>query len=175
MDKHSPHNARGFSLIEVLVTLLLTSVGILGMAAMQAKAIAYTQDSIQRNTAAMLADELMEILRADQSKIIAVDGTPRTTSDYYKLSNADFPAVTAEEDCRSLPDAPAERLGCWAKRASQVLPGVTPALLKSDFRIQPKDATIEIQLAWSVAEGACMDKNDETDSTVCHYRLRAEL
>lgn len=176
MDKYFPHHSRGFSLIEVLITLLLTSVGILGMAAMQAKAIAYTQDSIQRNTAAMLADELMEILRADQSKIIAVDGQPRGSSDYYYLPDSDENFPLAAATCNSLSNGgPTERLGCWAKRASQALPGVTPELLKSDFYIQPQGAAIEIQLAWSVAKGACMDGDNSADKTVCHYRLRAEL
>lgn len=160
---------KGFSLIEVLVTLLLTSIGILGMIAMQTKAIAYTQDSIQRNTAATLVDELMEIMRADQDKILTINGRPRevSDSDYYKKSGDPFPE--AADDCSNLPDNPAERLGCWVQRAEQRLPGVTE-LLTNEFHIQPKNATIEVQVAWSVAEGAC-----DQESTVCHYRLRAEL
>lgn len=170
MNRYLPSDARGFSLIEVLVTMLLISVGILGMVAMQAKAISYTQDSIQRNTAAALADELMEILRADQHKVITADGQPRDSSDYYKQGSSSFPS--AASDCASLPDNPAERLGCWAQRAGQALPGATD-LLTSEFHIKPIDSTIEIQLAWSVAKGACLD--GKPDGTVCHYRLRAEL
>ena len=157
---------KGFSLIEVLVTLLLTTVGILGMVAMQAKAITYTQDSIQRNTAAMLADELMEIMRADTNNVIAANGLPRESSGYYKTSGS-FPA--AADDCSSLPDAPSERLGCWAKHASQALP-VTSDLLENEFYVQSINSTIEIQLAWNVAKDACVP-----ESTVCRYKLRAEL
>lgn len=169
MNKHLPSRSRGFSLIEVLVTLLLTSVGILGMVAMQAKAIAYTQDSIQRNTAATLADELMEIMRADQSNVLTVSGLPRESSGYYSDS---LSATTG--DCSSLPSAPTERLQCWAQRAAQALPGAAD-LLSSDFHIKPVDATIEIQLAWNVAKGGCLEADGDAQSTVCHYRLRAEL
>ena len=44
----------GFSLLEVLVTLLLTTVGILGMVAMQGQAIKQTQDSVNRTHVVML-------------------------------------------------------------------------------------------------------------------------
>lgn len=169
MNRYLPSCSRGFSLIEVLVTLLLTSIGILGMVAMQAKAIAYTQDSIQRNAAAMLADELMEIMRTDTNNVLTVNGRPRESSGYYKTSGS-FPE--AADDCSSLPNDPAGRLGCWAAHASQVLPGASE-LLNSEFHIKPIGSTIEIQLAWSVAAGGCLDGNDA--GTVCHYRLRAEL
>lgn len=171
MNRYLPSCSRGFSLIEVLVTLLLTSIGILGMVAMQAKAIAYTQDSIQRNAAAMLADELMEIMRADTNNVMTANGRPRESSDYYKTSGS-FP--DAANDCSSLPTDPAGRLGCWAKHASQVLPGASD-LLNSEFHVKPVDSTIEIQLAWSVATGACLELDGDDTATVCRYRLRAEL
>ena len=48
---------QGFSLIEVLVALLLTTVGVLGMVALQGRSVQYTQDSVQRNVAVDLASE----------------------------------------------------------------------------------------------------------------------
>ena len=50
-------NSQGFSLIEVLVTIVLTTVGILGMVALQSKSIQYTQDAVNRNTAIALTNE----------------------------------------------------------------------------------------------------------------------
>lgn len=167
-------NSRGFSLIEVLITLLLTSIGILGMVALQAKAITYTQDSIQRNTAATLADELMEIMRSDRDKIITVHGAPRPTSDYYRDSGDPFPV--AATNCPSLPSTPSERLRCWGKRVKDTLP-VTDTLLVSDFYIKPVGDTVEIQLAWVVPKEACLDASDtnSANSVICHYRLSSEL
>lgn len=60
---------KGFSLIEVLVALLLTTIGILGMVALQGRSIQYTQDSVQRNTAIVLASDLIEIVRAHPKEL----------------------------------------------------------------------------------------------------------
>lgn len=54
--------ARGMSLIEVLVALLLFSFGVLGFVALQAKATGISMDAEDRTRAAMLADELISIM-----------------------------------------------------------------------------------------------------------------
>ena len=71
------HYIRGFSMIEVLVTILLICIGVLGLVALQGRTITYTQDSALRNAAAMLADDLQEMMRADLDKVIA-NGLPRS-------------------------------------------------------------------------------------------------
>ena len=50
---------QGFSLIEVMVTLVLLTVGMLGLVVMQGRGIQYTADAAQRNNALMLANEAM--------------------------------------------------------------------------------------------------------------------
>jgi type IV pilus assembly protein PilV len=171
----------GFSMIEVLVTVVLICIGVLGMVAMQGRTIAYTQDSVQRNTAAMLADDLMEMMRADSS-VVSTTGLPASSSGYYKAAGATFPS--AATTCAPLPSSAAQRLGCWAERAKAALPDATN-LLSSDFHVCrsatpgvcASGSTIEIQLAWRVRDGECMDANAgaNDDKTICHYRLRAEL
>ncbi|PXW96261.1 type IV pilus assembly protein PilV [Sphaerotilus hippei] len=49
---------RGVSLIEALIAFLLLSIGVLGMAALHARAIQYAVDGEDRNRAALLASEL---------------------------------------------------------------------------------------------------------------------
>ena len=49
-----PSAEAGFSMIEVLVTILLICIGVLGLVALQGRTITYTQDSALRNAAAML-------------------------------------------------------------------------------------------------------------------------
>ena len=51
--------ARGFTLIEILVSLLVFSVGILGMAGFQAMATRNSVDASERGRAALLANELV--------------------------------------------------------------------------------------------------------------------
>lgn len=50
---------RGMTLIEVLIAILVFSIGMLGTVAMQARAIQYSGDSEDRTRAAMLANEIV--------------------------------------------------------------------------------------------------------------------
>jgi len=160
----------GFSMIEVLVTLVLISIGVLGMVALQARTIQYTQDAVQRNTAAMLANDLVELIRA----------MPDEINDFYNAAGATFPDLPAT-GCTPLPAKAADQLSCWAERAKTALPGASD-LLTSDFYIC-RTATantcsgagdaIEIQLAWRVKEGVCENSGD--DKTICYYRLRTQI
>jgi len=175
---NSNHPTRGFSMIEVLVTIVLICIGVLGMVALQGRTIAYTQDSVQRNTAAMLADDLLELMRADLDKVLS-DGLPKSSSDYYKAKNAAFP--DAPSDCGSLASLSAsQRLGCWAEKVKASLPGAE-SLMDDEFHVcrtltsgscSGTGSTIEIQLAWAVKGGECLDGND---NEMCHYRVRVEL
>ncbi|MBB1605929.1 type IV pilus modification protein PilV [Pseudomonas sp. UME83] len=164
----SKYHHMGFSLIEVLISLLLICVGILGMVALQSKAIPYTQDSVQRSSAQMLASDLMELIRSDSANV----------SSYVKNTGSDFP--NAPDSCVPMPDSASDRLGCWAARAKTLLPGAD-SLLKGDFYIcksktpgacDASGSAVEIQIAWTSKAGECMD---ESSGTTCHYRLRTGL
>lgn len=175
----SMHAARGFTLIEALVTLFLISIGVLGMVALQGRAIQYTQDSVQRNTAAMLANDLVELMRAKP------DGLP-AASGFYKNQEADFPAKPAS--CAPMPDAAADQLACWAHQSViSALPGADD-LLTDEYFVCRTDVpgacngdgdTVEIQLAWRVKSGECLDAgagdDEDTDDTVCRYRLMTRV
>jgi type IV pilus assembly protein PilV len=50
---------QGVALIEVMVSLLIFSLGVLGLVAMQGKAITYTVDAENRSRAALLASEIV--------------------------------------------------------------------------------------------------------------------
>lgn len=170
---------RGFSMIEVLITLVLVSIGVLGMVALQTRTLQNTQDSVQRNAAASLANDLLELMRAQPAGLPA-------TSNFYKAAASNFPAVPSA-GCAATPLAPAQQLACWGEKAKLLLPGVTNELLTSDFYVcrttQPGTCTpsagsaVEIQIAWTVKAGECMDSTNvnNSTSTKCYYRLRAEL
>ncbi len=171
----------GFSMIEVLVTLVLISVGVLGMVALQARTIQYTQDSAQRNVAATLANDLVELMRAMPSGLPASSG-------FYKALGATFPEKP--NSCMPLPNNASQQLGCWADKVRSALPGVASDdgedLMKTEFYIcrtnKANECTgtgnaVEIQIAWRIREGECMDPNaeDDADSTICRYRLRTQI
>lgn len=182
-------NNKGFSLIEVLVALLLTTVGVLGMVALQGRSIQYTQDSVQRNTAVSLANELIEITRGNPQELYnaAVPKSPvnsgmKVSSLFYKDKGEDF---TDREACVTtsirVAETAKEQRDCWADKVEAMLPGGA-ALFESDVSIcrssTPGDcdgagSMLEIRLAWQVRDGACLDA-DDSDATVCTYTVRVE-
>ena len=165
--------SQGFSMIEVLITLLLVTIGVLGMVALQGRTIGYTQDSIQRSTAATLANDLIEQIRANPTGLPASSG-------FYKAAGTGFPSLLSG-GCSTTSVTASEQLACWSDRASKLLPGASD-LLTADFYVCRTSApgtcsttvgsAIEIQVAWVVKAGECLDG---TSNTKCTYRLRAEI
>jgi type IV pilus assembly protein PilV len=61
----SPRGQRGFTLIEVLVTVVLISVGLLGVAALQLTTLRANQESYARSQAGVLAADILDRMRAN--------------------------------------------------------------------------------------------------------------
>ncbi|MFM2340625.1 MAG: type pilus modification protein PilV [Pseudomonadota bacterium] len=57
-SRPSPRRLRGVSLVEVMVSLLILSVGVLGLAALQARALQQGADAEDRLRAALLAERI---------------------------------------------------------------------------------------------------------------------
>jgi type IV pilus assembly protein PilV len=57
----------GVSLIEVLVALLVTSFGLLGLAALQARAIKGNQSSMQKTQATIMSYYILDAIRVDRN------------------------------------------------------------------------------------------------------------
>ncbi|MCQ4245271.1 type IV pilus modification protein PilV [Stutzerimonas decontaminans] len=177
----------GFSLIEVLVALLLTTIGVLGMVALQGRSIQYTQDSVQRNTAIVLAGDLIEIVRAHPKELFntsppqfPMNSGLKGSSIFYKAAGDDF---DDRESCVASPSRIAqtarELRDCWADKVEALLPGGSE-LFDSDVYVcrsstpgdcDGKGSMLEIRLAWQVRDGACLDADN---SDVCSYTVRVE-
>lgn len=57
----------GFSLLEVLISVVVLSVGLLGMAGLQANALRNTQSSLQRTQISMLTHLIFDAMRANRA------------------------------------------------------------------------------------------------------------
>lgn len=147
---------QGFGLIEVLVTLILTTVGILGMVAMQTRAIHYTQDAVARDTAAALSNELVEILRAHRHELF--EKAPPDNYTYQQVTAASdaYNAAGQLQFANNCPTAAAAgaaggtgagtqlaqtlgaRVSCWVQRVQQTLPGTNEDnFIATNFRVCP--------------------------------------
>ena len=64
---------QGLTLIEVLVALLVLSIGMLGLAALQASGLSFNHDAYMRTQATTLAYDIIERMRIERDDAIAGD------------------------------------------------------------------------------------------------------
>lgn len=62
---------RGFSLLEIIITIAILAVGLLGLAGMQARALNAEADSFSRAQAMMLANEMADRMNANLTDVKA--------------------------------------------------------------------------------------------------------
>ena len=79
-----PAAQRGFTLVEALVSVLIMSIGLLGVAALQTRSLGSTNTSSKRSQAILLAGDLADRMRANR---VAAD--PTAGSHYANIGAAD--------------------------------------------------------------------------------------
>jgi type IV pilus assembly protein PilV len=106
---------RGYSLIEVLVSVTILMIGLLGLAGLQAASLRWTADASQQAAAARLAQELAEKIRAQPGEIeryvAAAVATPAVDPDCYGGAGCSVAARVATD------------LAEWRAQAAVALPG----------------------------------------------------
>lgn len=99
----------GTSLIEVLVAMVVLSIGLLGMAGLQANSLKLNQTSMQRSQASIHAYELLDLMRSDQRSAIdgnydlAEGGTPSSGTElaaWWERMRASMGSAASAEICR---------------------------------------------------------------------------
>lgn len=76
----------GFTLIEVLVTVIVLAIGLLGLAGLQFSGLRYTHSAYQTSQATILAYDILDRMRANRmaaesgSYVIGIDDTPGQAS-----------------------------------------------------------------------------------------------
>ncbi|WP_271464063.1 type IV pilus modification protein PilV [Acidovorax sp. NCPPB 4044] len=121
--------ARGFSLIEVLVAIVVLSFGMLGVVGLQAYAIQANRDARLQAQAANLARELAEMIRgnkavgaktatSDNPYLVNLSGTMATAPTEYCLS-----VSNATNGCTSAAAVASAEMTEWLARLRAELPG----------------------------------------------------
>ncbi|SPE32878.1 putative pre-pilin leader sequence [Burkholderiales bacterium] len=107
---------RGVTLIEILVAIVLLSIGLLGLAGLQLRGMQVNQGSALRSQAAILAGDLADRMRAD----VAAANPANTTGSFY---GAFTPASWAGASPPSMQDWLRSELGTLpAGVAAQAVP-----------------------------------------------------
>jgi type IV pilus assembly protein PilV len=103
MYRPSLLRSRGFTLIEILVTLVVTAVGLLGMAGFIVRASTLSSDAVQRARATVLLQDMAH--RISNNKAAALAGS-FVTGQVYGASESATP-------CIDEPDAARQQLCEW--------------------------------------------------------------
>lgn len=106
----------GISMIEVLVSILVLSIGLLGMAALMASSLRNSQSANFRSQATNLAYTYVEMMRAN------VANADNYTRDTFTDPGVCESAAEAPIDIAACPDQQSCDRGKWAKDLCYVLP-----------------------------------------------------
>ncbi|NNG11720.1 MAG: type IV pilus modification protein PilV [Halobacteria archaeon] len=99
--RHNPGTARGFGLIEVLVAVLILSIGLLGLASLQTNGMRFNHTSYLRTQATVLAYDIVDAMRANRG---AAGKSETALGGAYQTNYTDGPptgSLIAEADLRN--------------------------------------------------------------------------
>ena len=146
---------RGFGLVEVLVSLIVISVGLLGIAKMQALAFSSIGVASMRSLAALEASSLAASMHADRAYwaaggvvpgVITVTGTTISDSTLGTAADCTTAAGPNPPDCSPTTVA-AYDLQQWAQSVNALLPNPVATITCSNVVGTPVNCTI--QIAWA--------------------------
>ncbi len=144
-------NSSGFSLIEVLVSLLVLGFGLLGLAMLQNVALRNSQSANHRTVATNLAYEVIEMARANR----------RLAFRYAYIDVGDFASVN-ESTCSMTPntgDPVGDDTVAWMCHVKRALPNG-----EADITITPgaNGGLISVSITWDDARWLAAGSQAET-------------
>lgn len=130
MNETTSTHPRGFTLLEVLVALVVISIGLLGIAAMQASAIASTHSSQVESLVSIEARSLADAMQANPGYWAAGLFPASFTVSNATVSDAGLAGQST--DCSTVGCTPPQLAGYdvqqWAKQLNTQVPGSTATI-----------------------------------------------
>jgi type IV pilus assembly protein PilV len=152
-------HAHGFSLVEVLVGMLVISVGLLGVARVQALALSSTGTVRTRSMVAFAASSLAATMSADRKYWAAVQADPAVsvvvTSATVSASDPDLQSppgggCTVSSPCIAAGQLAMQDLHDWAVSLQTLLPANTsPTATVTCQIVTGNPVTCAINIAWT--------------------------
>lgn len=125
--------AAGFTLVEVLVSIVVLSFGLLGMVGLQAASLQANRDARLQSTAVVLARELAEMMRGNKDEAL------RSSNNPYLIGQVAHPlAAPTPAYCLSVGGTPCTTPGAvaqaeltdWLARVDDALPGARVSICR---------------------------------------------
>lgn len=143
--------SRGFSMVEVLVSIVISAVGLLGFAKLQAAALSNTQTARTRSLVAMQAASLAAAMNANRAYWGSAAAPARVTMRAGTVSDPDG-VLSATAACRdgegcSPAQLAADDLQSWARTAQTQFPDHEAAVACTTAALRPVHCVIEV--SWS--------------------------
>ncbi len=132
-QKNLVKRVAGFTLVEVLIALIILSVGMLGIAGLYVHSMQAGRTSLFRHHAVTLAGDVADRIRAN----------PRAAA-AYGLAGANNNCVNGGIDCTPAQMA-ANDIDLWDQQAADTLPNGTVTVVFDNGVLPP---TYEITVAW---------------------------
>ena len=132
-QKGAPQQQRGFSLVEVLIALVIMSVGMLGIAGLYVQSMQAGRTSMFRHHAVTLAGDVADRIRANP-----------TAGAIYMGGGVDSGCVAQDVDCTE-PEMATHDIFLWAQQATEMLPN-GQVQITFDGAVTPP--TYEIEVSW---------------------------
>jgi type IV pilus assembly protein PilV len=146
MNKKSLSAAQhGFTLLEAMIALVVLSVGLLGLAALQARSMQYNSEAMTRSQGTVIANEIIDRIRSRTYDLAGAQAENAAEA---------YLAAAAATDCASPPVTAVQEKGCWMQMMKTYLPGQanptgTITRVAGADNNNPTDDVYQVQLQWT--------------------------
>lgn len=163
-------NQQGATLIEILITVLVMGVGLLGIATMQLSGLKYASGAQARTQASLLANDMMDRLRANRE--IALDQASYLTEGFVSKP-ASLPKSCNENQCDAVEMAEFDRYA-WLQSVENLLPFGQGSITKNDTEGSSSQRIYQISLQWRQVKNE--EGNDhEFENELRNFTFRSAL
>jgi len=158
MNISGPRLSKGFTLLEALIGFLILSVGMLGIASLQAVSLKAGKTSVYSSIAMMKVDELFESMRANPGVLATYTGAGVKNSCW------------ATKDCTET-ELAQDDVYWWEQNLTAGLPSTATTIVTVTAAVAPsKMATVNITVNWkerSKDNAGSVDKTFDTTANIC--------
>jgi len=158
-------NNRGFTLLEALIGFLILSIGMLGIASLQAVSLKAGKTSVYNSVAMMKVEELFESMRANPSAAALTAYEAATTG-----TNSSCSASLTCSDA----ELAADDIYWWRKNLKAGLPGAATATVEVTDAVTSEMATVTVTVNWKerhttdTDDITGVDKSYTTTTNICN-------